>query len=100
MERAHARSVVAALLGVLLGSLLAGSTDPAALALGVAVMLLATVARPSMTTTAGWAGPARSDGFGTRHRAWSLVPLPLQDPGLPGRPQPRAPGCDAPGATA
>lgn len=100
MEGAYARSVVAVLFGVLLGSLLAGSGDPASLALGVGVVLLTALARRSVVVPTACSGLVRSEGVGRRRRAWSRIPLPLRDPGLPGRPQPRAPGRVIAGATA
>lgn len=99
VEGAYARSVVAVLLGVLLGSL-AWSGDPTSLVLGIGMVLATALIRRSATVPSGWVGPVRSDGVGRRRRAWSRIPLPLLDPGLPGRPQPRAPGTVAAGAPA
>ncbi|GAA1155433.1 DUF6412 domain-containing protein [Ornithinicoccus hortensis] len=92
LERAYARSVLAVLLGALLGSLLVWSGDPASLVLSVGVVLLTGMLRRSAAAPSWRAGLVRSDGVGRRRYAWSRLPLPLRDPGLPGRPQPRAPG--------
>lgn len=99
MESAYARPLLAVVFGVLVGSLLAWSGDPASLVLGVGVVLLAGLSRRSAVRSSGPTGLLRSEGVGRRQRAWSRIPLPLRDPGLPGRPQPRAPGRAVAGAT-
>lgn len=89
-------------LGVLLGLVVLGAlswtaADTVTLAVGLGVLLL--IALPATTTTAGLvvtASGSSSPGARRLRRQWGRAPIPLLDPGLPGTPQPRAPGHDSP----
>lgn len=89
-------------LGLLLSAVVVGalswtSADTITLAVGLGVLLLVglsvttTVAGLALTAT-GSATPAAR----RLRRQWGRAPIPLLDPGLAGRPRPRAPGQCAP----
>lgn len=86
------------LLGVLLSAVIVGavagvSADTATLAVGLGVLLL--VGMAVITTVAAIALTAPGavvPGAGRLRRQWGRAPIPQLDPGLAGRPQPRAPG--------
>ncbi|WP_162801958.1 hypothetical protein [Ornithinimicrobium murale] len=90
------------LLGMLLSAVLVGALSVAfadtvtmAVGLGVVLMVSLTVTTHAATlavTTSGAAIP-RADRL---RRQWGRSPMPLLEPDLAGRPQPRAPGHTAP----
>lgn len=93
LDATTARSLVTVLFGALLvGALALGGGDTVTAAVGLGVLLLvgaATGAAVAASTHAG--APVRPTRARLR-RQWGRAPQPLLDPGLPGRPQPRAPG--------
>jgi xanthine/uracil permease len=86
LGRGYAGSALTVLLATLLGSLLWWAGDPTTLAVGIGVMLLAGLDRRRVAATAARVAPVHSAAIRRRRQAWSLVPMPLLDPGLPGRP--------------
>lgn len=82
---------------VVLGALSWTSADTITLAVGLGVLLLVglsvtTTVAGLAVTAAGSAAPAAR----RLRRQWGRAPIPLLDPGLAGRPRPRAPGRAAP----
>lgn len=82
---------------VLVGALAGLSADTVTMAVGLGVLLLVgmtvSTAVAAVTLTAR---PSGVPGAGRLRRQWDRSPIPLLDPGLAGRPQPRAPGRIAP----
>jgi len=88
------RSLLGMLLSaVVVGALAAASADTATLAVGLGVLLLVGVAVTTTVAAIALTAPgAVVPGAGRLRRQWCRAPIPLLDPGLAGRPQPRAPG--------
>ena len=78
---------------VLVGALAGLSADTATLAVGLGVLLL--VGMTVTTTAASLAVTASGTvipGAGRLRRQWGRDLIPMLEPGLAGKPQPRAPG--------
>lgn len=92
------RSLLGMLLSaVLLGALAGLSADTTTMAVGLGVLLLASLtvttnAATLAVTTTGMVIP----GSGRLRRQWGRTPIPMLEPDLAGKPQPRAPGHAAP----
>ncbi|MCK0110800.1 hypothetical protein MWU75_01410 [Ornithinimicrobium sp. F0845] len=86
------------LLGMLLSAVVVGAlagipADSATLAVGLGVLLLVGMAVTTTVAAIALGAPgAVVPGAGRLRRQWGRAPIPLLDPGLAGRPQPRAPG--------
>lgn len=85
--------------GVLVGAVTAMSADTATLAVGLGVVLVLgltgarAVACAAVPTMGAW--PLAASRL---RRQWGRTPIPLLEPDLAGKPQPRAPGHRAPEA--
>lgn len=96
MSQADARRTPLGMLlsAAVLGALAWTSADTITLAVGLGVLLVVglsvttTVAGLAVTATGSTAPAARR-----LRRQWGRAPIPMLDPGLAGRPRPRAPGC-------
>lgn len=87
------RSLLGMLLSAVVVGALAGGADTATLAVGLGVLLLVgmTVATAVAAVTLTTPGTVVA-GAGRLRRQWGRAPIPQLDPGLAGRPRPRAPG--------
>lgn len=86
------------LLGMLLSAVVVGalaglSADTATMAVALGVLLVVGMAAATVVAAASLTALGSSvPGARRLRRQWGRAPIPLLDPGLAGRPQPRAPG--------
>lgn len=92
------RSLLGMLLSaVLVGALAATSADAATMAVGLGVLLLVSMTVTTNAATLAVTGSgAVIPGANRLRRQWDRTPIPMLEPDLAGKPQPRAPGHTAP----